>query len=118
MGNTIFTLIYLVVVVLELAAMWQLFAKAGEAGWQAIIPVWNTIVLLKIAGRPAWWFILYLIPVVNIVFYFIVMIDLAHSYGKGTGFGVFLAILPWIAVPMLAFGDASYRGQAVMAPSF
>lgn len=109
-GGAVFWLIYLIVVVFEIAAMWQLFQKAGESGWQAIIPIWNSIVLLKIAGRPMWWIILWFVPFVNIVIYFITMIDIAKAFGKGTGYGVLLALFPYVVVPMLGFGSAQYSG--------
>lgn len=110
--NGVLIVVYLAIIVLEIAALWQVFEKAGEAGWQSIIPIWNSIVLLRIAGRPAWWFILYLIPIVNIVIHFIVMIDIARSFGKGTGFGVLLALFPYVVFPILAFGSAQYRPTA------
>ncbi|HZU14715.1 MAG TPA: DUF5684 domain-containing protein [Chloroflexota bacterium] len=113
--GTILWLVYLVVVVLEIAATWQLFVKAGESGWKSLIPIWNTLVLLRMAGRPGWWFILYLIPIVNVVIHFIVMIDLARNYGKGTGFGVLLALFPYIMIPIMAFGSAQYARTAVPA---
>ena len=49
--------------------------------------------LLKIAGKPAWWLILFLIPLVNLVIAIIAMIALAKAFGKGTGFGLGLAFL-------------------------
>lgn len=35
-------LIYIVVIVVEIAALWRVFVKAGTSGWAAIIPVGNT----------------------------------------------------------------------------
>ena len=46
------TLIFLAVLLIMLAAMWKLFAKAGEPGWAIIIPIYNIIVLLKVSGKP------------------------------------------------------------------
>ncbi|MDO4862540.1 MAG: DUF5684 domain-containing protein [Ruminococcus sp.] len=42
-------LIALVIVIVNFVAMWKLFEKAGEAGWKAIIPIYNTIIMSKIA---------------------------------------------------------------------
>jgi hypothetical protein len=47
---------------------------------------------------------------VNLVFVIIVYVDLARSFGKGGGFEVLLIFLPFIGFPILAWGDASYRG--------
>ncbi len=101
--------IYLAVIVLVIAGFWQVFTKAGEAGWKSIIPIWNIIVLLRIIGRPLWWIILLLIPLLNIVISLIISLDLAKSFGKGNGFGVGLWLLGFIFVPILGFGGATYQ---------
>ena len=99
----------LVIAVLMVVSIWKVFAKAGEPGWAAIVPIYNTIVLLKIAGKPIWWIVLLIIPVVNLISLFIVAVSIAQRFGKGTGFGVGLALLPFVFYPMLAFGDAQYQ---------
>lgn len=111
-----FLLIYLlflsVFTVLMIASMWKLFKKAGKNGWEAIIPIYNTIVMLQIIGRPVWWIVLFLIPFVNFVVAIIVAIDLAKSFGKDAGMGILVALLPIIGYPILAFGDSKYVGPA------
>ncbi len=108
-GPSIIMIIFWVAIaILMIAAMWKVFEKAGEPGWAAIIPIYNAIVLLKIAGRPIWWIILFIIPLVNFVVAIIVAIDVANRFGKGTGFGIGLALLPFIFYPILGFGDARY----------
>jgi hypothetical protein len=114
-GSLISTLFSLVIVVIMLASMWKLFAKAGQPGWAAIVPIYNTLVLLRIAGRPWWWLLLMLIPLVNIVIAIIVYIDLAKSFGKGVGFALGLLFLSVIFFPILAFGSARYLGPAAQA---
>lgn len=109
-GAGVIIVIYLALVVLVIAGMWKVFTKAGEEGWKAIIPIYNTYVLLKIAGRPGWWLILFLIPFVNFIIWIIVSMDLAKSYGKGTGFGVGLIFLAPIFIMILGFGSATYVG--------
>jgi len=107
----LFLIIYLAIIVLLFASLWIVYAKAGQPGWSALIPIYNIWVLLKIVGRPGWWLILYIVPIVNIVIAFIVGIDLAHSFGKSTGFGVGLVLLWFIFYPILAWGDATYQGS-------
>ena len=102
---------YIVVLVLFIAGMWKTFQKAGEPGWAAIVPIYNLIVLLEIAGKPVWWFLLMLIPFVNIVILAMVCIALAKNFGKGAGFGLGLLFLSPIFYPILAFGDARYQPQ-------
>ena len=101
-------LIYLVVLILVIASMWKVFAKAGQPGWAAIIPIYNLIILLQIADKPIWWIILYLIPIANIIIPILVSIEVAKKFGKGAGFGIGLAFLPFIFYPILGFGIAQY----------
>jgi len=108
---TIFMVVYLAIVLLIVASMWKIFVKAGKPGWAAIVPIYNLIVLLEIAGKPVWWFLLMLIPFVNLVILAIVCIALAKNFGKGAGFGLGLLFLSPIFYPMLAFGDARYQPQ-------
>lgn len=107
-------LIGLAFLIFMIASVWKVFVKAGKPGWASIVPIYNGIVMLEIAGRPLWWILLMLIPVVNFVIIIIVMIDLAAKFRKGTGFGVGLAFLGFIFFPILGFGPARYVGpQAV-----
>ena len=108
-GNWLGTIIYLVVLVLVIAGMWKVFEKAGKPGWAAIIPIYNLIILLEIVGKPMWWIVLLLIPIVNLVILIMISMDLAVCFGKskGWGFGL-LCILPFVGYPLLGFGDATY----------
>jgi uncharacterized membrane protein YoaK (UPF0700 family) len=109
-GSPISGIIFLAIIIVMIAAMWKIFTKPGEPGWAAIVPIYNIIVLLKISGKPLWWLILLIIPVVNFVVGIIVALGLAERFGKGGGFGVGLALLPFIFYPILAFSDAAYVG--------
>jgi hypothetical protein len=97
---------------LAVIPIWAIFAKAGEPGWQALIPIWNTIVLLKIVGKPVWWIVLFLIPIVNIVFLVLTMHALSLSFGHGAGFTVGLIFLSLIFYYILAFDSSRYQGAA------
>ena len=115
MATGVLMLVYLSIFVLLVAGYWRIFTKAGQPGWAAIIPIYNTYVLLKVVGRPSWWLILFFIPVVNIAIDLIVSLELATSFRRGSGFGVGVWLLPWIFVPILGLGSASYDGP-VRAP--
>ena len=113
--NGITWIIYIAVYVLIVAGWWMMFTKAGEAGWKSIIPIWNFLIVLKIVGREWWWIILAIIPIVNIIIWLIVSLDLAKSFGRGTGFGVGLFFLSFIFAPILGFGSDTYKGPAAGA---
>ncbi len=103
-------LLWVAIVLTVIIGMWKVFTKAGQPGWAILIPIYNTIVMLKIARRPVWWLILLFIPFVNIVISIVVSIDIANGFGKGAGFGLGLAFLPFIFYPVLGFGDSKYTG--------
>ncbi|MGO9855433.1 MAG: DUF5684 domain-containing protein [Acidimicrobiales bacterium] len=115
-GAGFVVIVYIAVIVFEIAALWQVFVKAGRPGWAAIIPFYNYYVLLKIVGRPGWWLILYFIPLVNIIVWIIVAIDLAKSFAKSTAFAVGLIFLAFIFIPILGFGPATYLEPAAGGP--
>ncbi len=103
-------ILYLALVLLIIVSLWKIFVKAGKPGWAAIIPIYNIIVWLEIVGKPVWWIILLLIPLVN----FFVLLYLNHltskAFGKDVVMTLLLIFLPFIGFPMLAFGPAQYVG--------
>ena len=104
------SVVAIAVLAFYIVTSWKIFTKANRPGWASLIPIYNTIVQLQIIGRPIWWWFLLLIPFVNIVVLIIVALDVAKVFGKGTGFGILLILLPVIALPILAFGSAKYQG--------
>ena len=111
-GSFFTLIIQLAIVAFFLAVMWKIFEKAGRPGWAAIIPIYNIIVLLEIVGRPVWWIVLLLIPIVNIVVGFLLALDLSRSFGHDLAFALGLFFLGFLFYPILAFGSDTYRGPA------
>lgn len=108
----LFMMFWLALLAIFIASAWKVFAKAGQPGWAAIIPIYNIIVLLQIVGRPLWWLLLMFIPLVNFVIAILIYIDLAKSFGQSTGFAIGLLLLAPIFWPILGFGSARYIGPA------
>jgi len=92
-----------------LVAGWKMYAKAGQPGWVAIIPIINILGLLKIVHRPWWWILLMLIPFVGFVVGIILMIDLAKAFGHGVGMALLLVFLTAIGFLVLGFGSSAYQ---------
>lgn len=108
--NSIITLIYFAILILQIAALWKIFIKADHPGWAAVIPFYNIYVFLQVAGKPGWWLILLFIPVVSIVITVLVNLAIADNFGRGIGFAIGLIFLPFVFCPILAFGNARYTG--------
>lgn len=105
-------LFFLAVVVAQIAGTWKVFEKAGEPGWAAIVPVYNLYVMVKVAERPAWWTVLWFIPILALLPGLQVPVDIAKRFDKGVGYAVGLIFLPFVFFPLLGFGDANYRPSA------
>ena len=99
------------ILVLEIVALWFVLEKAGEPGWAAIIPIYNYLMVIKIAGKPWWFFLLMFIPIANIVIYIIILNGLSKSFGKDEAFTVGLFFLRFIFLPILGFGKSEYSGD-------
>jgi len=111
-GSPLPGIIGVLIALLVIVATWKVFTKAGQPGWASIIPIYNLYIWCKIVGRPWWWILLMLIPLVNFIVAIILCIDLAKSFGKGVGFGIGLLLLPFIFFLILGFGSAQYQGPA------
>lgn len=101
-------LIAIAFAVFMIAAMWKMFVKAGQPGWAAIIPIYNTYILLLIVDKPGWWLVLYLIPVASFIVNIIVFFAIAEKFGKTGGFAIGMILLPVVFMPILGFGSAKY----------
>ena len=122
----LFAVIYLGIFVLMIASMWKVYTKADQPGWASIVPIYNMYVLLKIGGKPGWWLLLMLIPLVNIIFAIWAINMVSKSFGKDEGFTVGLLLLGFVFWPILGLGDSKYIGpygdpaafRAAQDPSF
>jgi signal peptidase I len=83
---------FLIVQVIHFAGTWKLYENAGRKRWEAAIPVYNAIVLMKIINRPTWWTILLFVPVVNLIMFPVVWVETLRSFGKNTTLDTVLGI--------------------------
>lgn len=110
--GAIFIIIYLAIIILMIASMWKIFEKAGKPGWAALIPIYNTYIMIEIVGKPTIWLLWCLIPCVNFVFAIWLYNLMSKSFGKEEGFTVGMILLPFIFWPILGFGSAKYLGPS------
>ena len=103
-----FILIALAFYVYVSLALQTIAAKTNtENGWLAWIPIANVFLMLSIAKKPMWWFLLFLVPLVNIVMAIMVWMAMAEARGKPSWWGI-LTIVPVanLVVPgVLAWSD-------------
>ena len=106
--NPVFTICWLAILILLIAAQWKVFEKAGQPGWACIIPIYNVYIMTKIGGKPWWWMLLAIF--IPIVFSVWLTNMISKSFGKDEGFTVGLILLGFIFWPILGFGPAKYLG--------
>jgi len=109
-GSTML-MVFLAMAAVLIIGMWKVFVKAGQPGWACLIPIYNLYILMQIAGRPAWWLILYFVPLANVIVGVIVAMDVAKAFGQSPVFGiVLLFLLAGVGYLILGFGSARYIG--------
>jgi len=93
MNFTEWFIFFLVIQVVHFLGTWKLYVKAGRQAWEAAIPVYNAVVLMKIINRPWWWVILLFIPIVNLLMFPVVWVETIRSFGKNSRLDTILVIL-------------------------
>ena len=63
-----------------------------ENAWMAWIPIVHYFLMVNIAKKPAWWFLLFLVPFVNLVIAVIVWMAIAEVRGKPSWWGIMMIV--------------------------
>ena len=121
--------------ILQIIANWNIFTKAGEAGWKSIIPIYGDYVSYKIAWQTSYFWLSFIlgivasyvssanlnesifltviatllrivIAVINIMY----CVKLSRAFGHGIGFAIGLILLQPIFLLILGFGSDQYYG--------
>src|SRR6218665_1368161 len=101
-------LFFIAIQILHFVSTWKLYIRAGRKSWEALIPVYNALVLMPIINRPKWWTILLFLPVVNLIMFPVVWVETIRSFGKNStadtllvlfSFGLYIAYLNYADTP-------------------
>ena len=122
----IFYVLVFAAAIVCLVALWKLFKKMGLEGWKSLLSGVNEYLLLEKIGVDQKWLLVltlsaaipclgWLVLAVAAVYYLILRnVSLANAFGKSTGFAVGLILVPFVFLPMLAFGKSEYKGAKPM----
>ena len=123
-GGLFTVLIGLTLIILTVIAQWNIFEKAGEPGWKALIPVYRTYILYKITWTTSiFWLqiillLLSLIPLLGFFFTlasyvlsFMSMFRMSAAFGHGLGYAIGLFILNPLFVLIIGLGRDRYQGS-------
>ena len=84
---------FLLIQVVHFLGTWKLYQRAGRKAWEAAIPVYNAVILMKIINRPWWWVILMFIPIVNLIIIPVIWVETIRSFGRHSTAETFAVIL-------------------------
>ena len=102
-----------ILVLIMIISYWKVFKKANKPGWAILIPIYNIITMIQVAGLSLIYFVLLIIPIVNIYAFFKRNICIAKRFNKSTGFGIGISLLPIIFIPLLAFSDNDVKEEEI-----
>ena len=91
------TLFFIILVlwfyVLPSIGLFTILKKTDYPPWAAFIPVYNTIIVLKVVHRPIWWIVFLLIPGVNAILIVLLSAELIMAFGRVSFLSRLLAVL-------------------------
>jgi signal peptidase I len=93
MTLTQWILFTLIIQVVHFLGTWKLYKAAGYQAWQAAVPVYNAVILMKIIKRPVWWVILLFIPTINLILFAIIWVETLRSFGKDSAKDTLLGLI-------------------------
>jgi RNA polymerase subunit RPABC4/transcription elongation factor Spt4 len=104
-------LFWLIMYVYLAICLQKLAKRTGTTpAWLAWIPIISAFLMLKIAQKPMWWFILFFIPVANIIAGVIIWMKIAERVGKENWIGI-LILAPVIGIAIPGYLAFSGNGQ-------
>ena len=111
-------LLFVGIQVIHFLGTFKLYKKAGRKPWEAAIPIYNAVVLMKIINRPWWWTILLFIPIVNLLMFPVLWVETVRSFGKHSKLDTWLAILTFgfYIYYLNYFLDVSYINDRSLKP--
>ena len=93
MNSAEWIIIFLAFQIIYFLSTWKLFIKAGEKPIYSLIPFYNLILMMKIIKRPKWWVVLLFIPVINLLMFGVVIIEILRSFGKNSNLDTLIGLV-------------------------
>ena len=105
-GSTLFTIGY--VVIGFCVPLCKIFQKAGYPGWAAFVPVYQMLILARVARQSPWLVLFMVVPGVGELVGSFLGWQLARQFGKRGLFEWAAALVPIIPLWVIAFGESTY----------
>lgn len=126
---------FVICYLLDVAACWRIFRKAGQRGWKSLVPVYSSFVRYQISWRPLWFWVSAALLIVsfalghysgeNVVLDGVAIVvgaagwlvrmaaqwHLARAFGRGPLFSLGMILFPPLFNLILGLGGSEYQGS-------
>ncbi len=93
----VYMLLFILSLLAAVAGLWRIFEKAGYKGWQALIPLYNFYIWLRVIDKPLWWFVFILLPFINVFTVLLMVVETLKCFRKdGLGEQALGVLLPFV----------------------
>lgn len=86
-------ILFLAIEIFSGIVTFNFYKQAGRQVWEAFIPIYRIVIMLKIIERPWWWTILCYLPVVGNVMAIVVIFELLHVFNFRKLYHTILAVV-------------------------
>lgn len=109
--SNIWYMITIISIILSIIGLCKLYIKAGEPGWKAIVPIYNTMTMAKIALGNPWLGLLVLLPVVGWLVMLYISFKFIKQFNVSDGMAVLSLLIAPIVYLIVGFGEYEYIGD-------
>lgn len=109
--SNIWYMITIISIILSIIGLCKLYIKAGEPGWKAIVPIYNTMTMAKIALWNPWLGLLVLLPVVGWLVMLYISFKFIKQFNVSDGMAVLSLLIAPIVYLIVGFGEYEYIGD-------
>ena len=115
----IFNILWILYFAGSLLGLWFVFKKAGIAPWKSLIPVYNMLVWVHVCDKKKFWYVLMLIPAINIFGILLLVTDTARCCRRYNFFEqLFGVLMPCVYLPILGLNkNISFIDPRVEVPA-
>ncbi len=80
--TSLLIVLFVLTILIGQTGLWLLFPKFGRPAWESLIPFYNVYRLIEAVGKPKYWIILYLTPVIGAYIAVSLLVEITKSFGE------------------------------------
>jgi len=113
----VYNLLLIIYLIGCFVGLWFLFKKTGIAPWKALVPIYNIVLWIQLCNRKWGWYILFLIPAINIYMFLLLVVETAKCFHRYSFWEqTFAVIFPWIYLPIAGLNGWQFHDPKTEPP--